>query len=143
MPRHTSKLRPSDRPQVRAMQREADRQRRRMRRERNATKSTPPDHPLRSYPMNLYRIDLTDTQGRYHSSLTDLVGVRLLHGRSEANTAAIDAAKPDLRRPVLFAHIIRISGAGAMRRVGIVSPGSRTVGRVNDEHIPSLFTSRH
>lgn len=42
MPRHTSNLRPSDRPQVRAIKREADRQRRRTRRERNATKSTVP-----------------------------------------------------------------------------------------------------
>lgn len=86
--------------------------------------------------MNLYAIMLTAVDGTYHGRVRDLIGPTLDRSAVRARERAIEAAAIRPNAPTLFAHICRIRGAGEMRRVGLVAPGSQIVGRVNDRHIP-------
>lgn len=83
--------------------------------------------------MNLYRVDIIRaSDGAPISTVSDMLGPRLIRAWKDARRAAIDAVSVDAA-PMggIGARITRISGAGSLRVVGFVKAGSSTVERVN------------
>lgn len=82
--------------------------------------------------MNLYRIDTADEHGYGTGCVFDILGPILFRRWAQARSAAILAANNG--RTPRYAHITRISGAGACRRMGTVIPGGAKVHRIAPPH---------